>query len=338
MAGEDQHPTNEGRPVPPASAPWYDPAWIRSLWARRGESATAAPPTDGRSADRRCPEEMIGLFQKIGSGLLAQTNPDVELELARLLELLNRIEQHGFKVPHLYERADFAASALLAPMPKLTIARSIRSQLHLEVSARYAGWPTRQLIRITDGSPTVIVVIGLITATVVCLLLMSLIIGAGSLDEFGRVLWMDAQAVATVSIAAFLGGAISILTRLHRFSEVYDVEPFFMFWTAALKPLVSVVLGVFVLALLMSGIINLEFLSVLSSESASTGAAVQEGRSLLAAGPPASDTPVDPGRRGYVWWVIGFLAGFSERFAWDLVSDTEGKIRPLRKSDDKAPA
>jgi hypothetical protein len=91
---------------------------------------------------------------------------------------------------------------------------------------------------------------------------------------------------------------------MREFSRIRDLDPFAMFWTALLKPLIGVVLAIFILATLAGGVISFGFLD--ADPFGLTKAVASEG-------PPVAPKTL------YVLWVLGFLAGFSERFAWDFV-------------------
>jgi hypothetical protein len=87
-----------------------------------------------------------------------------------------------------------------------------------------------------------------------------------------------------------------------------------MFWTALLKPLIGVLLAIFILAALVGGVVNL---GALLDGDAFAGYGTDEGLARQTI---------------HVLWVIGFLAGFSERFAWDFVDRAQG-----RAAGDQAP-
>ncbi len=79
-----------------------------------------------------------------------------------------------------------------------------------------------------------------------------------------------------------------------------------------LKPLIGVVLSVFILATLEGNILILGFLKPEWLESISdriTGSTADASNAKRAL---------------YILWTLGFLAGFSERFAWDFVGRAEG--------------
>jgi hypothetical protein len=80
-----------------------------------------------------------------------------------------------------------------------------------------------------------------------------------------------------------------------------------MFWTALVKPLNGVLLAIFVQAALVGGVVN--FGALLDGD-AFAGYGTDEGLARQTI---------------HVLLVIGFLAGFSERFAWDFVDRAQGR-------------
>jgi hypothetical protein len=76
-----------------------------------------------------------------------------------------------------------------------------------------------------------------------------------------------------------------------------------------LKPLVGVVLSFFILATLAGEVITFAIFP-------------EDGLSDL-----AQTTLTDGALKTlYILWTFGFLAGFSERFAWDFVNRAEGTV------------
>jgi hypothetical protein len=139
-----------------------------------------------------------------------------------------------------------------------------------------------------------------------------LLVDSAPTHAFGNVahaiFFMEGKALAVIASAAFIGGVISIATRLREFSRVRDLDPFAMFWTAMLKPLIGVVLAMFILATLIGGVITFGFFE------SNAFSNLNEAKNALLLSP----------RTLYVLWVLGFLAGFSERFAWDFVDRAQG--------------
>jgi hypothetical protein len=114
---------------------------------------------------------------------------------------------------------------------------------------------------------------------------------------------MDSKPLLVIVSAAFIGGVVSIGTRIREFSRIRDLDPFAMFWTAILKPLIGVILSVFLFATLAGGLISFGFL----------------GDDPFVLKSPGTTENIIADKTLYILWVLGFLAGFSERFAWDFV-------------------
>jgi hypothetical protein len=105
---------------------------------------------------------------------------------------------------------------------------------------------------------------------------------------------------STVLAAAFLGGLVSVMTRLQNFARLSDVDHVFQFVNAFVRPFIGAAFGVFAFAALKGNLIPLdkEMLESLSAHGV---------------------------------WAIGFLAGFSERFGPALVTRGEGLFSGTKK-------
>jgi hypothetical protein len=195
----------------------------------------------------------------------------------------------------LMREAGAAIPALLSLKPELVFARTLRIQAEIAL-LRHNGWFLRRLIRWTGGSPVLTVGLGALGAA---------LIGAAPLlfwrEQLGIGPFLasieDLPTVATAVAAAFLGGLVSVLTRLQAFSRLGDFDHIFLFANALFKPFLGAVFGLFAYVSIKGGILPLN----------------QEV--LL--------TP-------YHAWAIAFLAGFSERFMNDLVSRGEGLAAPKK--------
>jgi hypothetical protein len=226
-------------------------------------------------------------------------------ELSATLGLLQRIRSRDICIEDAAARARFVFNCLLVDKPQLILARDERLRLQLDLYRR-SGLINRMLATISAGNPVALVLCALIVSlllwTTLALGIRALILHSGPL--FGGavrdIFFMNGKALLAVTSAAFLGGVISIATRLREFSRVRDLDPFAMFWTALLKPLIGVVLSMFILASLAGEIISFGFLGA----------------------EPFKDQNMS--KTLYVLWVLGFLAGFSERFAWDFIDRTQG--------------
>jgi hypothetical protein len=241
---------------------------------------------------------------------------EVAEELSAALRQAERIRALNLYIPGAADQLNFIVECLLAPKPLLILARDERLNLQVEIY-RHAGRISRTLAAISSGSQVGLVLTALGISFVLWTLIMVLLQAINSLSQKVGIIpsgffFMDARALGIITFAALIGGIVSIATRLNDFSRVRDLDPFAMFWTAMLKPLIGVVLAVFILATLEGRVISFGFL----------------GSDLLEAISAKTTPDGDGGSRAtqalYILWMLGFLAGFSERFAWDFVDRAEG--------------
>jgi hypothetical protein len=92
-----------------------------------------------------------------------------------------------------------------------------------------------------------------------------------------------------VAIAGALGSVVSILVRINDFAEIRVLNPPGLFWTGFFKPIIGACFALFVYSAFQSRLLE-----------------VNHG--------------VD---ETFMYLTLGFVAGFSERFAPDLVSRVE---------------
>lgn len=231
---------------------------------------------------------------------------EVQYELSRWVELLETSKEdlHEGKrskddiLERLVREAGAAIPALLSANPELVFARSLRVQAENKL-LRHNGLFKRVLIRVTDGSPLLIVGLGVFLALLLgpaVHLLWQAVQGFGAI---GALIPFNPGHTSAVAAAAFLGGLVSILSRLSSFSRLGDFDHAFLFFNALSKPFVGVVFGLFAYALWQGDLLPLD-------EQFET--ATLEGL-----------------------WAVGFLAGFSERFTKDLISRGEGLFSTPKK-------
>jgi hypothetical protein len=315
---------------------------------------------DKKGADDCLPKEDL---QRLRSLIVDEDLSDeVAEELSAAIAVGERIRSCDYYVDDALGRLNFIAKCALQKPPRLILAREERSRLQIDCYRNYR-FISGFLARITNGSPGGIALAALISSLIVW---MGVVIGiralvdvathvarikffgfdlSGILDLVYNIFFMNQTALAVVVSAAFLGGVVSIATRLNEFARVRDLDPFAMFWTALLKPLIGVVVSVFILAALAGGItsfLDLDPLAIASiSESRTQG---PTGGSSGAGSPDAktssSSADASPDhakskRTQYILWVIGFLSGFSERFAWDFVDRARGIVNGGAASESK---
>jgi len=245
-----------------------------------------------------------------------KTNDDtIREEVSLALGLAQRIRTNRCNIDGAYERLRFIFSCLMTEPPQILLATDERLRLQIE-AYRHGGLISRSLARVSSGSPAGLVLAAVVLSTILWgLFVFSVhyLANRNPLPEsqvdtlLGEIFFMNGKALSVITTAAFVGGVISIATRLGEFTRKRDLDPFAVFWTAMLKPLIGVVLSLFILATLAGGIISFGFLG---DDPFNLKDNVLKG-------------PIAPKVR-YTLWALGFLAGFSERFAWDFVDRTEG--------------
>ena len=214
------------------------------------------------------------------------------------------------KLGDIAKRARTAVQCIIAkPSGDHQCAMEMRHEILIDiyrVEDKMANW----LIEITNGSPAVTVVFGVVTAMTIFLgLLLSTVTSVLALDwlelpvtqyaleTFGKLAYLFPWAI----IAAFIGGTASVLMRLDSFEARRGVDPKLLFLNAVFKPYIGMIISFFVVAVQGLGIISVPGLD-----------------------PQVSDlnTPLSPMTTSFLL-AVGFLSGFSERFAKDFIGTTE---------------
>jgi hypothetical protein len=219
----------------------------------------------------------------------SQLLPDVELELARLVELVIQypeVEDEN-RNQSFYQMIQAAVKALADTDPKLLFARSIRNRLTIRVLSSGPSWAARVRTRVGD-QPINAMLAGLLCSIIPWAVIF---IPIWAVCHYGAHL-EQASPLGLVVLAAMGGASVSIISRLGDVAELTVFDPLHLFVSATLKPIAASLFAISIYAVLASG-----FLTI-------TGVTVGKGPE-------------------YMVWVVGFLAGFSERFAPDFVSKFE---------------
>jgi hypothetical protein len=232
-------------------------------------------------------------------------------EASAALGTAHRIRMRNYNVDLVYDRLKFIFDCLMTDPPQMILARDERLRLQYDLY-EHAGWLSRTLARISAGSSAALVIAALVTSLVIWTVLVVFIRFLLQFDWSitTKIFFMEGQALVAISSAAFIGGVVSIATRLREFSRVRDLDPWAMFWTAMLKPLIGIVLSLFLLATLAGDIISFGFMHG-NPLGIGTDGLIPNNYQITH-------------KSLYVLWVLGFLAGFSERFAWDFVDRAKG--------------
>lgn len=308
----DKPPDKTTKSAPPKSMS-KEGSWLPRISQALGVAefvGTVASAFKGMPAPPVLTDDQMKRLRGRASGIAA--SDDVLAEASRALMLAQSIRSRQYKVDDAYNRLEFIFECLSKKPVQIVMAQEARLDLQFEVY-RQSGFFTRWLARLTDGNTTALVVTALVTSFSLWFLfglVLSWWSNASLLQAAGLspgIFFMDGRALWAVASAAIAGGILSIVTRMGEFTRVRDMDPLAMFLTATFKPLIGVVLSVFILAALAGDIVSFGFLGVDPLHLAAT---------------PASADP--PKKVLYVLWAVGFLAGFSERFAWDFVDRATG--------------
>ncbi len=275
--------------VPLATA--RTPAAQEQETAAAGSAVVANPPPDptgggedatGQGPDR--PEEIATLRRQYFEGLKAllsrpASNDKVQTLSARLAAVGRRLGDDDD--PAYYRLGLLAIGCLTGDRPNIAAAAHIVADLEFHSSR---------------NSPIFTVMRGLMLS-VACSMPLILVILGGYVMRPDIHINQFIQANSGFFLAGafgMLGGVVSLLMRIGQFDQANRKSRQFLFLTGMSLPVVGLVIAMVVAAMFLSGIINLNF----------TGTA---DASITANGQP------------YFFIVIGFLSGFSERFATGLL-------------------
>ncbi len=114
-----------------------------------------------------------------------------------------------------------------------------------------------------------------------------------------NVLGMPIAVLALVAVAGLSGSVASIMVRLRDFAEIRGRTDLELFLIGLMRPILGVLFAWFVYAVVSAALLPLQ---------------------------------IPTGKEAFFWAAVGFVAGFSERFAPDVAGETEGKILASRKA------
>jgi hypothetical protein len=242
------------------------------------------------------------LLQELRDVLEKAENLETQLEVHRLHDVVDRARYAG--LPQDFAPAVSSALAVAkSKSPNLNIVREIRNRLDLDILNQRSGLVP--LIRKQIGiSPVYAMLVGTLCAFFAGIAVLSLaIISWNALIPYGVVGDLRVKEIVLVVFAAIVGACVSILSRSDTFASLFVYDPFLIFVNCLVKPIVACGLAVTVYCIFGSGIIQVTGLT-----DAIAGKPNPEGPDLKLAA---------------VLWVVGFVVGFSERLAADLISRTE---------------
>ena len=220
-----------------------------------------------------------------------EIEPSLEKNLARLIHSLSDIEKSNNFL--LLQKAEMAFVAMTKSKPNLELAELLIEDLEdrLSVNVKVGSFLWRSLF--TLNSPLSIVLFGIFVTTILGHIVVFL--GYKLLNEMMLSLDLQLPLILITVLSAGWGSVLSMATRLtNAETKFYDVNDHrVLFLTGFFKPIIGVIFSLFISALVMSGFIPLN---------------------------------MNGGNDKYLFAIIGFLSGFSERFAKDIISKTEKSV------------
>jgi hypothetical protein len=260
---------------------------ILSLLYEIKKLQTSAPSDSGFKGNRSISERIENIIGLVKTKLELELEPESQVELAKLIDLLYYIGRRSLQPYDLISSVEVAIQAVLSKPPKLDFAKEIREVISSRI--RYMTTPI-SLFR-SSQSPSVRVVLGLgmFLYIVIPLLISSWRWISGINIIFG----IPAPILGLVTAAGGLGSVVSIMSRVHDFGKLQGIDPVVLFFTGFFKPVIGTSFALFLFALFNAGLIPIE---------------------------------IKEGSENYFFAAISFVAGFSERFAQDILSKTEKSV------------
>lgn len=225
------------------------------------------------------------------------TDPEVQVEVSRLLTCIIDLG------PELDESdialAQSAISALRGKSCNTRVAKYARNRLEIKHRNRrrsFVSWLSRRL----GDSAVYSMLIGVIFSALLWSAAFGIIMALGFWwkSVAGADFIFPPEKASPLAFAAFVGGLVSLLSRVNQFANLYIFDPFLIFVNSLLKPLIGTVLALTMFAILESGIVKIEFI----------------------------DFTYGPGKPRFMLWAFGFIAGFSERLAGDFIARAESVV------------
>jgi hypothetical protein len=242
------------------------------------------------------------LIGRVDAKLTTKLDLDVQTEIANLMRLLAGMPRKAVAANRVY--FELAFDLLGVDQPNLLLVRSIRLEL-ASINDRASYGISRLIGYISGDTPLNAAISALLSIIVLAFLLFWLMIKTHKtiIEEIATTpellsLLNDGSVVLLIIAihAAFIGGVVSILARIQDFLSNPTLSPLLICISIVRKPFLSAIFVVLVFSVLKAGLISFHGVDL--------------------AGPAAP----------YLAWVVGFLCGFSERFAQDFVVSASGRF------------
>jgi hypothetical protein len=242
------------------------------------------------------------LLAKIEPRLATSLDSDVQAEMGYLTRLVTNMPRKAVASNRVF--FELAFDLLSVEQPNLLLAKSIRVHL-AAVHERSARGVVKMIAFICGNTPLNAAISALLTILVLSFLLFWLMVKnhqwvvqeiPAGLPQFSGINESSLLLLALTIHAALVGSIVSILARIQDYLLDQTLSPVLIYVSVMSKPLLSVTAAILAFSLLMAGVISF------------TGVDLS-----------GSSAP-------YVAWTLGFLSGFSERFAQDFVVSASARF------------
>jgi hypothetical protein len=258
--------------------------------APRGEAAIGADEAATARVDRPTDAALGEIHDQIAAVLATPSDadgvlaPDIQRELAHLLALLPHVAASGDHL--LLGSLRLALASLLGSRPNVVFARDTR----LHVAQRLGIYPSLRWALMSSPIPAVRVMTGLlvVVALAIPLAVLTVVLLRGHFEHLNAPT-LDLDDFILFGIVGAAGSVVSIMVRIDEFNR-WPPDPSILFFTGLFKPIIGFFFAIFVALVLNSGIVQIG---------------------------------ITEGRQAYFFLAISFIAGFSERFARDIATQTE---------------
>jgi hypothetical protein len=245
-------------------------------------------------------EEITKLLNEVNHRCAKQhLDPEAQEALAESIDLLNTIaltDVLWLKDMQIVNAIHVSINALYSSPPNTDMAsaihRDLKERLQRASTARQTLY--RSFRWSMMSTPTAAVVLGLFA--LLCFL--SVVFWRASTaftpQSVSKFLEIEPTALLLIAVVGALGSIVSIMIRIRTFTfggNIPDAWPFFFF--GLFKPIVGALFALFIVSALQAALI------------------------------PAFQLPHDSGKSAWFFVTVAFLAGFSERFAGDIVTSME---------------
>ncbi len=269
-----------------------------------GKTKGTSGPVSHDSRQDELEDFVGGLLKKTARLQQKDLDPDLQLAIALLIDLLSR-NRRGFVYTHkVYFEAAF--ELLAAEKPNLVLLQRLLSNLQV-AEERVEGGLTGLIIKFCGPRPATAMLAGLVSIFgVLCLALLLLVLGHTVLSRLEQVIdsihpmvqlldKLPTGHICIIVFSSFLGSVVSVVTRIG-YLDQSSYRPLSIYMNVLFRPLISLAFALFIYAVLQTGLISFLGLSLAGAKGIAT------------------------------LWVVGFLAGYSERFSKDFISETETKM------------